>query len=513
MEYIDTFIAKTAIIIILYYIIRYLINKFFEYNMVKGMPGPKAFPLIGNLYLIFGSMDDMTNKMLKLSNKYTPPWRFWLGPKLFILFDDPKYIEIITKRSNSYEKNPMYDFFKPILGNGLFTAPALKWATHRKLLNEEFKESIRSIHMDSIVKNTKRLVTNLETTNGENIDILHYVHLCTLDIVYDSFLSRDLDLQNNPECKLDEYMSEIMDIGMQRIFKVWLHPNIIFNNSSMGKRLQELYSHFNKITNEIIREKKESMQKDEITPELEASDASKYNSLTKYFGKKTSTFLDLLFKSFYETGEYSEEDIRDEIHTFVFTGSDTTSGTLAFVFLMVATFPEVQQQIYEELYQIYGSNDPEDVSITLEDIKKMKYLERVIKETLRLFPAGPLIGRILSKDLRVNENVVIPKDCSLLLLIFVLHRNDKYWKDPLTFNPDRFLPGNYDPKCFLPFSSGRRNCIGQTFGMIEMKGIAATVLRKFVVQIDNPVIVKDIDLKYSLTLKPAKPILLRFYKR
>lgn len=294
-----------------------------------------------------------------------------------------------------------------------------------------------------------------------------------------------------------------MDIGVQRIVKVWLNPNIIFNNSSMGKRFQELFSHFNKITSEIIREKKESMQKDEITPELEASDAR----------KKTSTFLDLLFKSFYETGEYSEEDIRDEIHTFVFAGSDTTSGTLAFVFLMVATFPEVQQQIYEELYQMYGSNDPEDVSITLEDIKKMKYLERVIKETLRLFPAGPIIGRILSKDFRVNKNVVIPKDCCLLLLIFALHRNDKYWKDPLTFNPDRFLPGNYDTKCFLPFSSGRRDCIGQTFGMIEMKGIVATVLRKFLVQIDNPVIVKDIDLKYNLTLKPAKPILLRFYKR
>ncbi|KAI4478025.1 hypothetical protein M0804_012216 [Polistes exclamans] len=503
MEYIDTFIAKTAIIIILYYVIRYLINTFFEYNMVKGLSGPKAFPIIGNLYLFLGPMEDITNKMLKLSNKYTSPWRFWIGPKLFILFDDPKYIEIITKSSNSYEKTPLYDFFKPILGNGLITAPALKWATHRKLLSEEFKESILSIHMDSILKNTKRLVTNLETTNGENIDILHQLHLCTLDIVYDSFLSRDLDLQNDPECKLHEYMSEIMDIGMQRVVRVWLHPNIIFNNLSMGKRLQELYSHFNKITNEIIREKKESLQKDEITPELEASDAR----------KKTSTFLDLLFKSFYETGEYSEEDIRDEIHTMIFAGSDTTSGTLSFLFLMLATFPEVQQLVYEELYQMHGSSDPEDVSITLKDTKKMKYLDRVIKETLRLFPGGPMIGRILSKDLRVNENVVIPKDCSLMLLIFSLHRNDKYWKDPLTFNPDRFLPGNYDPKCFIPFSSGKRDCIGQTFAMMEMKGIVATVLRKFVVQIDNPVIVKDIDLKYSLTLKPAKPILLRFYKR
>lgn len=294
-----------------------------------------------------------------------------------------------------------------------------------------------------------------------------------------------------------------MDIAFQRIVKVWLHPNIIFNNTSLGKRLQKLLSPINKITNKIMREKKESMQKDKITPELKVSDER----------LNTSTFLDLLLKSFYETGVYSEQDIHDEINTLVFSGSETTTGTLAFLFLMLATFPEVQQRVHEELYQMYGYSDHQNVPITLQDIKKMKYLERVIKETLRLFPAGPIIGRVLQKDVKVDENVVIPKDCDLMLTIFTLHRNDKYWKDPLTFNPDRFLPGNYDPKCFLPFSAGKRDCIGQTFAMFEMKGIVATILRKFVVQIDNPVIVKDIDLKYSLTLKPAKSILLRFYKR
>ncbi|KAI4474642.1 hypothetical protein M0804_014748 [Polistes exclamans] len=532
MGYIDTVIASTAIIFILFYVMEYLINKYREYNMVKGFSGPKAYPLIGNLHLLHGDMKDIYNKFLKLSTSYTSPWRFWIGPKLLIMFDDPESIEIITKRTFSYEKHQQYDFFKPFMGNGLFSAPALIWEIHRKILNPIFKEQILSTHMDSILKNSNRLATVLETTNGKNVDILHYVHLCTLDIIYgevlkflnvsnvfinmnkfikicflsvltDSFLSRDLDLQKNPECKLDEYMSEIMDITFQRIVKVWLHPNIIFYNSSMGKRFQELFSHFNKITNEIIREQKESMQKDKIIPELEALDPR----------QNTSTFLDLIFKSFYETGEYSEQDIRDEIHTMIFAGSDTTSGTLTFLFLMLATFPEVQQRVYEELYQMYGSSNPEDVPITLEDIKKMKYSERVIKETLRLFPAGPIIGRILSKDVRVNKNVVIPKSCILMLVILSLHRNDKYWKEPFTFNPDRFLQGNYDPKCFVPFSSGKRDCIGQTFAIFEIKVIVATILRKFVVRIDNPVVIEDIGLKYNPTLKPTKPVFLRFYKR
>ncbi|XP_043488006.1 LOW QUALITY PROTEIN: cytochrome P450 4C1-like [Polistes fuscatus] len=356
--------------------------------------------------------------------------------------------------------------------------------------------------MDSMIKNANRLANILETTNGKNVDIMHYVHLCTLDIVYDSLLESDLNLQSNPDCKLDEYMSEAMDITVTRAMKFWLHPNIIFNNSSMGKRLQEILSPLNKITNEIIRKKKNSMNEDNFTREGKDPHAK----------KDTSPFLDAIFKSFYETGEYSEADIRDEINTMVFTGSDTTTNTLTFLFLMLATFPDIQNQVYEELYDMYDSSDP-IFPITMEDTKKMKYLEQVIKETLRLFPPALLIGRTLQRDTKVNDNVILPKNCQVFFMIFSLHRNGKYWADPLRFNPDRFLPGKYNSKCFIPFSIGKRGCIGQIFAMTQIKAIAATVLRKFIVQIDEPIPVENVNLKLSITTKPAETIFLRFKKR
>ncbi|XP_043500833.1 cytochrome P450 4C1-like [Polistes fuscatus] len=229
--------------------------------------------------------------------------------------------------------------------------------------------------------------------------------------------------------------------------------------------------------------------------------------------KDTSPFLDAIFKSFYETGEYSEADIHDEINTLVFTGSDTTATTVTFLFLMLATFPDIQNQVYEELYDMYGSSDPKDVPITWEDIKNMKYLERVIKETLRIFPSGPLFGRKLYRDTKVNDNVIIPKNCQVIFNIFSLHRNDQYWKEPLRFNPDRFLPGNYNTKCFLPFSFGKRGCIGQKFAMTEIKVIAANVLRKFTVRTDDAISIENINLKFSIVLQPAKTIFLRFNKR
>ncbi|XP_043500853.1 cytochrome P450 4C1-like [Polistes fuscatus] len=141
-----------------------------------------------------------------MSTNYSSPWRLWIGPKLIIGLDDLENIEILSKSSYGYEKSSVYNFAKNNLGNGLLTAPASIWNIHRTILNPVFKEV--STYMDSIIKNSNRLANILETTNGKNVDIMHYVHLCTLDIIYDGLLESDLNLQSNPDCKLDKYLSE-----------------------------------------------------------------------------------------------------------------------------------------------------------------------------------------------------------------------------------------------------------------------------------------------------------------
>ncbi|XP_043486647.1 cytochrome P450 4V2-like [Polistes fuscatus] len=135
-------------------------------------------------------------------------------------------------------------------------------------------------------------------------------------------------------------------------------------------------------------------------------------------------------------------------------GSDTEANTLSFLFLMLATFSDIQNLVYEELYDLYGLSDPKDVPITMEDIKKMKYLDRVIKETLRLFPPAPFIARKLYR----------------------------YTK-------------------------------GQIFDMAEMKVIAASLLRKVTVRINDPVSLENVNIKFRITLQPTETKFLRFNKR
>ncbi|XP_046828275.1 cytochrome P450 4C1-like [Vespa crabro] len=176
-------------------------------------------------------------------------------------------------------------------------------------------------------------------------------------------------------------------------------------------------------------------------------------------GQKLKTLLHILFVLSHEGEVYTEKDIRDEMNTILLAGSETTATTISFVLLMLASFPEIQNKVYEELNQIYCSDDPKSIPMTYDDIKSMNLLERVIKETLRLFLAVPVIARNVTQDIKVTKNWTIPKECSAVFPIYKLHRSVKYWPRPLIFDADRFLPEKYCSTYSFPFNYGRRNCI------------------------------------------------------
>ena len=112
---------------------------------------------------------------------------------------------------------------------------------------------------------------------------------------------------------------------------------------------------------------------------------------------------------------------------------------------------------------------------------RLEYTERVIKETLRIFPIGPFIGRHVHEDTELCGKMV-PAGATLIINIFSAHRDPRHHPDPLHFDPDRFLPertATWHPYSYMPFSLGPRNCIGQRYAMMQMKTILATTLRAY----------------------------------
>lgn len=123
---------------------------------------------------------------------------------------------------------------------------------------------------------------------------------------------------------------------------------------------------------------------------------------------------------------------------------------------------DIQQKVVEELHGIFGDSDR---PATFQDTLEMKYLERCLMETLRLFPPVPLIARQMKEDLKLaSGDYIVPAGATVAVATFKLHRNEKIYPNPTKFNPDNFLPerqANRHYYAFVPFSAGPRSCVGK----------------------------------------------------
>ncbi|XP_011706504.1 PREDICTED: cytochrome P450 4g15-like, partial [Wasmannia auropunctata] len=173
------------------------------------------------------------------------------------------------------------------------------------------------------------------------------------------------------------------------------------------------------------------------------------------------------------------------------------------------------ERVYKELSEIYGTETPTSAPVKYEDLHHMNYMDRVIKETMRLFPTVPMISRQLSKDLQIGDSI-LPKNTNVILAFMRMYRNEKYWPNPLKFDPDRFLPErikDYHSYYYIPFNDGPRTCIGARYAMISMKVILATLVRTFVFKVDRRVQINEIKLKTDLFISTVEPLKCRIEKR
>lgn len=194
----------------------------------------------------------------------------------------------------------------------------------------------------------------------------------------------------------------------------------------------------------------------------------------------------------------------------IFLGHDTTTAGISWTIFLLGLHPEIQDKVYTELDTIFEGSDRH---VTLSDIREMKYLDRVIKEAMRLYPPVPVIGRKVSEDIQLDD-YCIPEGSMIKIDLFNLHRDPRYFADPETFDPDRFLPessANRHPYAYIPFSAGIRNCIGQKFAANEQKVVLSTILRNFRIRSVNSR--DDVKMINELVLRPIDGINVTLEKR
>lgn len=176
----------------------------------------------------------------------------------------------------------------------------------------------------------------------------------------------------------------------------------------------------------------------------------------------------------------------------------------------------MQQRVFEEQQAIFGDDIKRDC--TFADTLQMTYLERVICETLRLYPPVPLIARKLEEDTKLKSGpYVVPKGTTVVVLQFFVHRRSDTFPDPEKFNPDNFLPeraANRHYYSYIPFSAGPRSCVGRKFAMLQLKVLLSTIIRNYEVfssrtekdfQLQGDIILKMAN-GFQITLQPRTPV-------
>lgn len=285
--------------------------------------------------------------------------------------------------------------------------------------------------------------------------------------------------------KNQEYVKAIHSLGeifMHRVYSPWVWPDFFFYLTKKGKEFRSDLNILHGMTRRVINKRKAELlsrkgNEENISSEMEAEKTDNI-----YMNKKTKkhlAFLDLLLDYHIQNNSLSLEDIRQEVDTFMFEGHDTTGLSLSWTIYLLGLYPEVQIKIQEELDSIFGEEKNRDINS--EDIKRMNYMECVIKESLRIFPSVPFIGRDTSEELKIGE-YTIPKGTTLYILIDRLQLNPEIFDEPLKFKPDRFEMDNMsnrNPYAYVPFSAGPRGCIGKRFAMIEEKIILSKIFLNF----------------------------------
>ncbi|XP_023564449.1 cytochrome P450 3A9-like [Octodon degus] len=210
-------------------------------------------------------------------------------------------------------------------------------------------------------------------------------------------------------------------------------------------------------------------------------------------------------------GSLSDIEITAQSIMFLFAGYETTSSTLSFIMYELATHPDIQKKLQQEI----DAALPHKALPTYNILAEMDYLDMVVNETLRLRPIASRFSRVCKKDIEI-KGLFIPKGTIVLIPTFVLHHDPGYWENHEDFCPEsRFSKKNkenIEPYTYLPFGAGPRNCIGMRFALMSMKLAVTRILQHFSIQ---PCEETEIPLKLGRNnlLQPEKPIILKVVSR
>ncbi|KAK7907114.1 hypothetical protein WMY93_015726 [Mugilogobius chulae] len=413
------------------------------------IPGPPRQSFLFGHLILFCEMrkkDQIVyDKLIEWAETYGPVYRINLLHKVLIVVTCPEATKEILMspkfpKDKEIQKSISSMFGERFFGNGLITAVDHDlWYKHRRIMDPAFSRLYLRGLMGTFNERAEKLMERLSEEAENQTEVAFGVEL-------------DLLNQSSPFPKaIDTCLLGLQCYSRDLFFQYY--PK----NRAFIKEVREACRLLRTTGAQWINDRKKATQNGEDVPK---------------------DILTQIIKSAGEEENMTKEDeeiMLDNFVTFFIAGQETTANQLAFCIMELERHPEILDKLKQEVDDIIGMKR----DISYDDLGNLTYLTQVLKETLRLYSTAPGTNREIPVDMDIN-GIHIPAGVSAMFFSYVTGRMEKFFKDPLKFDPDRFHPDAPKPYyCYYPFALGPRSCLGINFAQMEAKVVMAKLLQRF----------------------------------
>ena len=429
--------------------------------------------------------------LMDITYTYGDICHFKLGRQHVYLVNNPHYIEdILIRNYKNFIKSRGLQVSKRLLGEGLVTSEGEYHDRQRRLIQPTFHPNEIKGYGDIMTTSAAQMTQKWQ--DGMTLDIHKEMMHVTMTIISKAVLGSDIksegDEVGNSLLTCMEYFNRLQMPFGELIEKIPVLP--------INKGYQSAKKRLDSIVYNMIRAHRNSKSKGILQPDL---------LYTLLQAQDTEAGI----------GRMTDIQLRDEVMTIFLAGHETTSNALTWTFYLLSQNPTVGDRMYDELQSVLGKSESSDSSsrtVTVRDVPKLVYTEKVLRESMRLYPPAWTIGRQAINDYKVDK-YVIPAGSIILMSQYVMHRNQNYYSDPDVFYPDRWTKEaklQMPRFSYFPFGGGIRSCVGEPFAWLEGILLLATICKQWKMHHDAN---HKVELKPLITLRPKYGMRMKLERR
>ncbi len=409
--------------------------------------------------------------LLDNARQYGDVVAYVMAGRNFFLFSHPDAVrEILVTQNDAFNKGLMMRRSQAVLGKGLLTSEGDFHRRQRRIAQPVFHPQRMEAYSPIIVEYSQRTLERWR--DGQKLDIHAEMSRLALEIVSKTLFGAEVENEV-------EQIGHDMDIIVRRFTRLFSPLHQLMNLLPLPSNLllRRSIRRLNRLLDRFIEERRADRtagtgdQKDLLTLLLGATDSEG------------------------DQGMMSDTQLRDECLTIFAAGHETTANALTFAFLLLARNPGVEAKLHAEVDAALQGR-----AATAADVETLVYTRAVMAEAMRLYPPAWGMARTAMREVQITGQTV-PADAILLVSQWVTHRDPRWWPDPESFTPERWLtPDPNRPRwAYFPFGGGARACIGESFAWTEAILALATIAQRFRVEIPDP---DPPTLLATITLRP-----------